>query len=90
MFVEKRILAFVKFDVIESVLIGFNALVFDDVGKTAVTGNRFGILPIFGVDGFLDSEFENGVKMMSHLNENVFTLAIVLAIEVDGGVGGGA
>ena len=39
--------------------------------------------PLFSVDGFHDTRFEGGVEMMSYLNEDVFALAVILAVEVD-------
>ena len=81
---------FAKLNVIKCILIGFNALIFDYLGEAILTRDGFGIFPFFGVDGFHDARFENGVEMMSHLNEDVSALAVVLTIKVDGGMGGGA
>ena len=65
-------------------------LVFNYVGEATFTKKGFSIFPLFGVDSFHDTRFENGVEMIFYLNEDVFALAVILAVEIDNGVGIGA
>ena len=82
-FVKKCVFTFGVFDIVKGIFVGFDALVFDDVGESAISGDGFGVFPVFCVDGFLDTGFEGGIKMVSHLDEDVFAFAPVLAIQID-------
>ena len=56
---------------------------FNYVGEATFTRKGFSIFPLFGVDSFHDTRFEDSIEMMSHLNEEVPAFAGILAIKTD-------
>ena len=73
----------VEAQVVERVLVGFQADVFEAVGYAGMTRCGFAVFPAFGIDHLGDAGLENGVKIIAHFDEDVFALAVIFSVQVD-------
>ena len=90
-FLERRIGSYrlfalgimVEAQVVERVLVGFQTDVFEAVGYAGMAGRGFAVFPAFGIDHLGDAGFKYGVKVVTHFEEDVFSLAVIRSVEVD-------
>jgi len=75
----------IEAQVIERVLVGFQADVLETVGNAGIAGRRFAVFPIGSIDDLGDTGFEHRIEIVGHFNEDVFSFTVVFAVEVDNG-----
>ena len=50
--------------------------------------SRLAVFPIGGIDDFLNTGFQDGIEVFALFYEDVFTIAIVLTVEINDGMTG--
>ena len=71
----------------QSFFVLFEGVVFEEVAATFAR-DGLAVFPVFGIDDFFDAGKQDGVKVVSHFNEQIFSVAAVFPVQVNDGMGG--
>ena len=50
----------------------------------------FSVFPVGRIDDLLQARNEHGIEILTHLNKQIFSLAVVIPVQIDYGVAGRA
>ena len=59
------------------------------MGGAGLRSSSFAVLPVSGIDDFLQARFKDSIEIFALFNEDIFSLAGVLTIEIDYSMAGG-
>ena len=75
--------------IVQYVFVGLKEDSFEGV-RDAVTGDRSAVFPVLRIHRLLHTRLCNSVKIIAHLDHDVFTLAAVFTVKVHNRMAGGA
>ena len=58
------------------------------MGNAGFSRCRLAVFPVGGINDFLDAGFQDGIEVFALFYEDVFTIAIVLTVEINDGMTG--
>ena len=79
-----------QLEIVQGVLVGFEAEVFEGMGNAGFRGGGLAVFPIGGVNDFLEAGFEDRVKVVAHFDEDVFAANSHLSLVIQKSVARGS
>ena len=73
-------------EIVQRVFIAFEFENFEAVGNACFGSGRFTVFPVLGIDDFQYARFCHGIEVFPLFNQNIFSSAFVLAVQIKHGM----